>query len=285
MACRLAVFECDRAPSIDELPPLVGVHGYLLKRVPTPLNPRLVQRRRGWLNHVLREYPRHLVDLTTGFEAYLGKFSSKTRSTFKRKLRKFRELSGGTIEWREYKSPAELAEFFPLAHELSAKTYQERLLRAGLPDTKQFHDAALEQAARGALRAYILFLNGRPASYLFLPVKSGRAIYAYLGYDPLVAEHSPGTVLQLLVLERMFSDPTLTVFDFTEGAGQHKQMFATHTQQYADLIILRSSLRMAALAAAHRICKRFEIAVAAVLDKLGLKRRVKMLVRALAASH
>ncbi|MCE9523197.1 MAG: GNAT family N-acetyltransferase [Alphaproteobacteria bacterium] len=283
--CPLAVFDCDRSPSFEELPPLAGAEGYLLKGIPTPLDAQLMEKRPGWLHRVLREYPRHLVDLSTGYEAYLGKFSGKTRSTLKRKLRKFLELSGGTIDWREYRTPAEINAFFPLAYELSSKTYQERLLGAGLPDTAAFREAAAEQAARGALCACILFLAGRPVSYLYLPIDGGRVIYAYLGYDPTVSEHSPGTVLQLLAMERFFADPALTVFDFTEGAGQHKQLFATHSEQFVDVIILKRSWRMSALSNAHQAFVRMEAGLSKSLESLGLKRRLKMLLRSLAPSR
>jgi CelD/BcsL family acetyltransferase involved in cellulose biosynthesis len=282
-ACRLNVFECDRCPALDDLPPLAGADGYLLKGLPAPLDPKLIARRRGWISRVLREYPRHLVDLTTGYDAYLAKFSGKTRSTLRRKQRKFQDLSGGTIDWREYRTPDEVRTFLPLAYGLSAKTYQERLLDAGLPDTPSFREKSLRLAAEGALRAYILFLDGRPVSYLYLPVEGGRVIYAYLGYDPAVAEQSPGTVLQLLAMERLFADPALTVFDFTEGAGQHKQLFATHSGQFADVIILARSTRMTALSASHAAFVRVEAVLARTLERLGLRRRLKMILRATSA--
>ncbi len=286
---RLAVFECtDRSlasVSFDALPPLADAEGYLIRGLPAPLDARHTSKRPGWFQRVFREYPRHLVDLTTGYDAYLAKFSGKTRSTLKRKSRKFQELSGGRLQWKEYRTPDELAAFFPLAHEVSAKTYQERLLGAGLPDTAAFRDAALAQAACNAIRAYILFLDARPVSYLYLPVEDGRVIYAYLGYDPAVAEHSPGTVLQLLAMERLFAEPGLTVFDFTEGAGQHKQLFATHSEQCADVLILKRKMSTIALAYAHAGFAQAETGLSRVLEALGLKRRMKMLLRALAPSR
>jgi CelD/BcsL family acetyltransferase involved in cellulose biosynthesis len=288
VARRLAVFECTdrtRSPRLDALPPIADADGYLIKSLPAPLDAQSTASRPGWFQRTLREYPRHLVDLTTGYEAYLAKFSGKTRSTLKRKLRKFQELSGGEIDWREYRTPEELASFFPLAQELSAKTYQERLLGAGLPDKPAFKEAALALAAQGAVRAYILFLDKKPVAYLYLPVEDGRVIYAYLGYDPMVGEHSPGTVLQLLSMERLFAEPGLTVFDFTEGAGQHKQLFATHTEQCADVLILRRRASTVALAYAHAAFTRAERGLAKALDTIGVKRRMKMMLRALAASR
>jgi hypothetical protein len=65
---------------------------------------------------------------------------------------------------------------------LSALTYQERLLDAGLPA-----DALGEMqdlARRDAARAWLLFIDGRPASYLYAPAEGAALRYAYLGYHP-----------------------------------------------------------------------------------------------------
>jgi CelD/BcsL family acetyltransferase involved in cellulose biosynthesis len=286
---RLEVFELKSAAAapgsgLGPLPPLPNADGYLLKGLPAPIDPAFTALRPGWISMTLREYPRHLVDLTSSFEDYLAKFSGKTRSTFKRKLRKFEEISGGTLDWKEFRNPEELKTFFPLAREVSAKTYQERLLGQGLPDTPAFREEVFARAARGAVRAYILFLKARPVSYLFLPVEEGTAIYAYLGYDPAYAEHSPGTVLQLHALERMFADPSLTLFDFTEGGGEHKQLFATHTEQCADLLILRPGSGATLIARTHQAFARAEARFASILERLGIKRNLKILMRRLTRS-
>lgn len=281
--CRLSVIECERVPPLDALPPLGEAQGYLLKGLEAPLDRAALATKAGWFHRVLREYPRHLVDMTTSYEDYLAKFSGKTRSTLKRKLRKFQELSGGTIDWREYRTPDELAVFLALAQDLSAKTYQERLLDAGLPTSIAFRQKALDYAAKGQVRAYLLFLDKKPVSYLYLPLEGDCAIYAYLGYDPAHAEHSPGTVLHLLASERLFADPAVATFDFTEGAGQHKQMFATHSKQCVDIVLLKSTLSMRVLTGAHAAFARSEAAVARMLDALGLKRRLKRLLRAFAS--
>jgi CelD/BcsL family acetyltransferase involved in cellulose biosynthesis len=264
----------------DELPPLGNADGYLLRSLPaTAAGLASAFAQAGWFIRVLREYPRHLVDLSTGFDDYMAKFSAKTRSTLKRKLRKLQELSAGAIRWDEFRTKDEVARFLPLARALSAKTYQERLLDAGLPNSAAFTAQALDLAANDAVRAYILYLGDAPASYLYLPVERGRVVYAYLGYDPAHAQHSPGTVLQLLAMERLFAEPGLKVFDFTEGAGQHKELFATHAVQCVDVVLLRDRRGARALARAHGAFSNVEAAFVGLLDRLGLKAQIKRIVR------
>jgi CelD/BcsL family acetyltransferase involved in cellulose biosynthesis len=224
-----------------------------------------------------------LVDLSIGYNAYMAKFSAKTRSTLKRKMRKFADLSGGEIGVLEFRTKDELTRFFPLARSVSAKTYQERLLGAGLPDTPAFAEYAASLAENGALRAYVLDLQGRPAAYLFLPIEHGRVVYAYLGYDPAVAQHSPGTVLQLAVMERLFAEPGLRLFDFTEGAGEHKELFSTHALPCVDVLLLKRGSRGVRVVRAHAAYSALEQRTVALADRLGLKARIKRLVRRLSA--
>jgi len=277
----LAVVELEPGanlpPNWRDLAPVEDAEGYLIRGLPIDAARNLDDG--NWYIRTLSAYPRHLVDLTTGYDAYLAKFSAKTRSTLKRKLRKFQDLSGGTLHWERFRTKDELTTFLPRAREVSAKTYQERLLDAGLPQDAAFTATAYDLAERGGVFAYLLYLNGRPVSYLYLPVERGRVIYAYLGYDPEVAEHSPGTVLQLLAMEHLFAEPGLTVFDFTEGAGQHKQLFATHAIECADVVLLKQTSPALTLARTHAAFTRAETALTSLLDRLGLKKRIKQLIR------
>jgi CelD/BcsL family acetyltransferase involved in cellulose biosynthesis len=163
---------------------------------------------------------------------------------------------------------------------LSAKTYQEQLLDAGLPRAGAFEVETIDRAERDSVRAYILYLKSQPVSYLFLPVEGDRVVYAYLGYDPKCADHSPGTVLQLLVMERLFAEPNLRVFDFTEGDGQHKRLFGTSVQQCEDVLLVRPMAVTEIVARAHAAFERAQSPFISVLDRIGLKDRFKRMLRA-----
>ena len=272
------------SPASDWLSPTGSADGYLIKGAKAPVDPAMMKPRDGWTARVFREYPRHLIDLTTGYETYLASFSSKSRSTLKRKLRKFHDLSGGKAQWTQFRTKEEVARFLPVARELSAKTYQERLLGAGLPTSDEFTADVLARAEHEEVRAYILFLHDRPVSYLYLPVEGGRVIYAYLGYDPAYAEHSPGIVLQMLALEALFAEPRLSIFDFTEGAGQHKQLFATHSEDCADVLFVKRATLTSAVATAHAGFTRAEAQLTRMLDRIGVKGYLKRLLRKAATS-
>lgn len=261
------------------LPELRGARGYFISGLPVATASDLAFERRGWLSRVLRTYSLYSVDLTTTYDAYFAKFSSDTRRKLKRKLRDFKTLSGGTLCWKEYRTRSELEQFLPLARKVSEHTYQEKLLDAGLPDTQSFRDFTLAQADKGEVRAYLLFVGEDPVSYLLMPVIGSCAVYAYIGYDPKFRDYSPGTVLQLLAMERLFADPALRLLDFTEGRGSHKQMFATQCTQCADVVILKAQVSNFLVIKSHAVVERISGDVGALLARLGLKRYVRDIVQ------
>jgi CelD/BcsL family acetyltransferase involved in cellulose biosynthesis len=238
-----------------------------------------VERVGDAIRYVPGRIVRHYLDLSGTFDAYLGKFSSKTRSTLKKKVRKFADRAGGTIDWREYKSRDEAREFHRLARVVAGKTYQERLLDAALPADEAFAAELAEEFAVGAGRGWILFLDGAPIAYLYSPIRQGAVIYEYLGYDPEHRDLSVGTVLQYLVLERLFVEGGFRVFDFTEGGGQHKEMFATGSVEVADLYFFRRNLTAAAIVGGHVAAAEVTRAGIATLDRLHARDRLRRWLR------
>jgi CelD/BcsL family acetyltransferase involved in cellulose biosynthesis len=228
--------------------------------------------------YVREAYPRYFTDLSGTFDGYLAAMSGNARSTLRRKVKAYTK-SCGELDFREYRTAPQIAEFFELASELSKRTYQHRRLNAGLPDSAAFRAAALARAARDEVRAYLLFHDGRPVSYLYAPSCEGVVVYDHLGYDPDYAQHSVGTVLQFEVMSRLFGEARWRYFDFTPGDGQHKRQFATGSAECADVLILPNSAANRALIGAHRsFCAAVERA-GAWAERHGAKARLRRLLR------
>jgi CelD/BcsL family acetyltransferase involved in cellulose biosynthesis len=216
--------------------------------------------------------------LTGDFEAYLAKFSAKTRSTLRRKVRRFLE-TGADCGMVEFRRPGEIDEFHRMARAVSARTYQEKLLDAGMPDDAEFLEQLKEMAKTDSVRCYILSMKGRPIAYLCCPVVNGVLLYSYLGYDPESAELSPGTVLQYLVFESLFKEKAFRAFDFTEGQGEHKRFFGTHETRCADVFYFRRSASAYFWVQLHRGVNALSGLAGRALERMGLKARVKRLIR------
>jgi CelD/BcsL family acetyltransferase involved in cellulose biosynthesis len=237
-----------------------------------------VTRQGNAIRYTVAHYMRYHADLQGSFDQYLQKFSGKTRNTLRRKVRHF--LSQGVGSGiREFKRPDQMAEFCHLARTVSALTYQERLLNAGLPSDAAFVERLIDMAHNDAVRAYVLMLNGEAIAYLCCPAIKDVLLYTYLGYDPAHADLSPGTVLQYLAFEALFAEHRFRAFDFTEGQGEHKQFFGTHAALCADVCYFRRTLSSYAWIGAHRILNALSIAAAHLLDRWGLKSVVKRFLR------
>lgn len=235
----------------------------------------------GYLVSSPSRYRRQWIAVRGTFEEYLQKFSAKTRSTLSRKVRKLRETAGASFEFRVYKRPEEMEEFFTLARIVSEKTYQERLLDAGLPAADDFRAGLVTLAREDRVRGYLLFMEGRPVAYLYCPIHRETRIllYRYLGYDPAVERLSAGTVLQYLALEAIFHDADVTLFDFLEGETPQKELFATGSTLCADLYFFHPTPRVVALVYGRHALDGFSGFLARVFEALGVKRWLKRWVR------
>jgi CelD/BcsL family acetyltransferase involved in cellulose biosynthesis len=274
----------DEAPPVAEPePPAEALkddsQGFLIRSLSVVGTQPVLRRRHGYLCYVPSQYQHYYIDMRQSFAEYKNKFSSKTRSTLNRKVRKYAEYCGGEISWRVYKTPHETVEFFRLARAVSRITYQEKLLDAGLPDSEEFLHEMEKLAQQGRVRGFILFHQNRPVSYLYCPIDNGVLIYAFLGYDPGYMNHSVGTVLQWLALEYLFEENSFRFFDFTEGQSEHKKLFATHSVECANVFFLRSSLRNALLLHSQKAFDGFSKLVGDKLQQLGIKTMARKLMR------
>ncbi|WP_299326637.1 GNAT family N-acetyltransferase [Parasphingopyxis sp.] len=235
----LSLDEAMAGEGID-LPVLpAAADGYFVTSLPEAQLAALMARDDDTIALVRQRYARRYADLSGSFDDYLATFSGKSRSTLRRKVRKFAKLFGGTLDFRTYRTPDEMVEFHDLARRLSAKTYQEKLLDYGLPEDAEFVADMNRAAARDQVRGWLLFAEGKPVSYLYAPAGGDTLIYAYLGYDPAWSRHSPGTVLLMEALRQIIEESRFRRFDFTEGDGQQKRRFATGKLDCADLLLLR----------------------------------------------
>lgn len=222
------------------LPPLdASDDGHFVTGLAEPQCEALLEREQSLRPFVRQRYTRFYADLDQSFEAWLAGLSANSRSSLKRKARKLAERSGGSIDLRCYRTAEDMEAFYEQARAVSALTYQERLLRAGLPEGPEELAEMRALAARDQARGWLLWLDGRPISYLYAPAEGETLLYAFLGYDPAFAALSPGNVLQLEVMRQLMDERRFRRFDFAEGEGRHKALFATGAVDCVDLLLLR----------------------------------------------
>lgn len=225
------------------LPPLDrAAHGYAITSLPAERRDAMAYAGGGMIAFVRQHYTRHHADLSTGFDAYLAGLSANTRSSMRRKAKRVEAVSGGTLDVRRFRTPDEMMQFHDVGRRISLRTYQERLLGGGLPDSDAFITDMLRLAAASSVRAWLLYVAGEPAAYLYCTVEGGVVRYDHVGHDPAFNDLSPGGVLMMEAMRDLHNEGGLRRFDFTEGDGQHKRQFATGGVPCIDMLLLRASL-------------------------------------------
>lgn len=224
---------------VPSLPPAGAADGYLVTSLPEALADAVADAgaKGGLIRHVRQRYTRYHTDLTIGEAAWLVQMSGNARAALRRKQRRWTEAAG-VIDLRAYRTPDEIAAFHALARPLSMRTYQERLLGAGLPEAAHGFVVA---AGEDRVRAWLLFRDDRPVAYLCCTAEGSALRYDHVGHDPALCDLSPGTVLHAGAMRALFAD-RFARFDFTEGEGQHKRQFATGGTPCLDLLLLRPTL-------------------------------------------
>lgn len=265
---------------VPAVPQLTSVEGLRVLSAPTSAEARLREVMPGFLIGARETYERSYIEMSGTYETYLARFSGKTRSTLRRKRRKFEEADGGTLDLRSYRTLDEIERFLHLAQPLSRLTYQARLLDAGLPEDHQARADMHRLAEADRLRAFLLFLHGEPVAYLYLPIERDTLIYAHLGYDPRHAGLSPGTVLQMAALEQLFAERRFRYFDFTEGDGAHKAQFRTASVPCASFLMLRPSVANGALLASLAAFDRMVAGAKSMATRTGAETLVRRALKA-----
>ncbi len=248
--------------------------------------PRLSWRG-GSLRYVRSHFPHYYVEIEGDFEGYLRSRNKESRKKMQRAVRRYEESAGGTIPFREYRSPAEVDAFFAAAGAVSSVTYQEKLLNRGLPSHPEFIAKTRALAEQGRFRGYVLFdaAGERPIAYLYAPVVSSERgdvlISDVGGYDPAAADSSPGIVLRYLVLRSLFAEKAMRVYDLGEGEGSHKHRLATHRRECAEVYFFRPSLPNMLIVASHLACEVVSSRAGQLLGteaKAAVKRALRRLV-------
>jgi hypothetical protein len=248
---RVAVpLELALSGQIPELPPLPDdADGYSILSMPVA---QLGRFGGALLASERQRYRRWYADLSLDAETWRAGLSSNLRSTLKRKGKRIAALSDGRLDIRRYRTVDEILAFHALAHPLAMQTYQERMLGMGLPGTPTFAAQMLRLAAADRVRAWLLFVGGEPAAYLYCPVQGDDVIYEYVGHAERFDALSPGTVLMAEALGDLMTEGAHARFDFTEGEGQHKRQFATGHVECCDLFLLRPTMSNRAAMASLR---------------------------------
>lgn len=282
---RRAAFESLNGwPSLEQLPVALlpaEAAGYQVRRTAVDRFPRGISRQGEWLCYSPRQESLYFVSLVGSFDAYLQLRSAKSRQNLRRSVKRFVDRNPDCLE--VFTQPHSMAEFHSAAVAISKKTYQTFMLHAGLPDTPEYLRTMQETALRGEARGYLLRDQGQPVAFAWCTERNDEVTYQIIGYLPEHADKSPGTVLLYLIVQDLFAQAKYRLFDFGPGSASYKEAFATDKIEFADAYLFRPGIGNVLKVWMLWWGERFSSAAGSVLDRLGLKKNIRVLMRKIKA--
>lgn len=229
---------------------------------------------RRFIRHGGKNVSQHCIAAIPGsYEEYARKFSSKTRSTLGRRIRKL-EKAGGKLVLERATDEADVERFVENAVAVSKKTYQWHLLGLGLRNADLLKRELKFLARRGWARCYLLWCGETPTAFMLCYQDHASCYYIDVGFDSDWSDYSPGTVLQIMVLQDLFTYRTPAAFDFG-GMAEHKKFFANTSYPEVDLCLLRRRTYPLLASAVSRTISGGSDWMVGFLDRVGLKRTIK----------
>lgn len=154
-------------------------------------------------------------------ELYRGR-SANTRHNAKRYSKRLLDSFDGHLAVRSFRDPADVDALISQIESIASKTYH-RGLGVGFVEDDQTRQLMKLAATRGWLRAYILYIAGRPCAFWngFL---YRRTFFTWTtGYDPEFNDFRPGLFLLQKMLESLCEERTADELDFGFGDAQYKR--------------------------------------------------------------
>lgn len=269
------------APEVMQAALPADVDGFLCRKVNVQRFAPGIGRYGEFIYYVQYHDVLHYVEIAGSFDDYLKRFSTKSRHNLARSVRHFIARDPQRNSCETYTTPDEMARFQHEAAAISQHTYQTRLLGSGFRSDAASLQDMVAKAERGDARGYLLRDGERAIAFAWCRRKGDSLVYDTIGYLPECAKLSPGSVLLYLILQDMFSTHRYSMLDFGPGEGQYKSMFGTGQYEFEDVYLLRRTLRHRLLVSAHYRLGNLSSDVGAMLERHGLKKKIKKLIRIL----
>ncbi len=200
-------------------------------------------------------------------DACMAMRSSKSLSRLRSKERALARDVGAEVTLHEFCSAEEWAPFAERIDLLMGQSWQVRML--GHEFQLAHHATA---ASRGMVRAFLLTCGERAIAFTLYYRGHDTLIAGFLAYDQGYARYSPGAVLFLKTLERLYEHDTPRYLDFGEGDAEYKRQWSNDTVEVASLMLCRRSARLERDFAFAASCQHVTSRVRRGLRKIGLER-------------
>ncbi len=225
-------------------------------------------------------YRHRLAAIPDSFDGYLKLLGSGTRKDLRTNRKRFVTHVKGNYRTRCFRSGAEVADFLASAMEVSRSTYQYRLLGSGLREREALERCYLGAARLGWFRSYVLYANEKPIAFQVGYVYHGRYHAHVVGYDPEWARHHVGIFLHTeIITDLAASNGEVTEFDFGNGDNLYKERLSTGSRLEGYFYLIPTGFKNNLMVGSMRATHKLSSVLGSVLDRLGVRRKMRDLLR------
>jgi CelD/BcsL family acetyltransferase involved in cellulose biosynthesis len=168
-----------------------------------------------------------------------GQLSSKVRKNQRWQAKRLFREHDGRISIRCFRNPEELEALMDNVESVASKTYQ-RALGVGFTADDGTRARLGFEAARGWLRAFVLYIAERPSAFWIGRVRQGIFYSSFMGYDPAVADYSPGMYLIMRGIDELSHEGNgeeVQEIDWGFGDAQYKQVLGNREWREGSVYI------------------------------------------------
>jgi CelD/BcsL family acetyltransferase involved in cellulose biosynthesis len=175
-------------------------------------------------------------------DGFLAQRSRRRRESVRRYSKRLERTYGDEARVEVFRTRDGLDRLFADSALIHRETYQHAL---GVG----FSDAAVQRALvelamdRGWFRGYVLYLNGKPASFWHGNAYRGAFGISTTGFDPAFADARPGTYLLMKVVEDLAADGAAHTLDFGFGDAEYKRRFGDERREEEEVVLVEPRVR------------------------------------------
>jgi Acetyltransferase (GNAT) domain len=222
---------------------------------------------------------RRCATIPNNLEGYLGLLSSSTRQDLKRHERKLIKHVNGNLVTKRFTAESEVAEFLSIAANISNHTYQSQVFHSGVTDDESTAEFLRAAARLGRLRCFVLFCASEPVAFM-LGYTHGVTYYSEsIGYLPAWKEWGVGNTLHLHVINDLATVSGIHSFDFMYSDNANKARLSTEGRLEQNVIVFSRLGAGRWIGMAYQASVRLSSVASTVLDRLGVKERLRSMLR------
>ncbi|MDE5452811.1 GNAT family N-acetyltransferase [Bradyrhizobium sp. CSA112] len=200
----------------------------------------------SWMcsDHLTYPEVHRIRDMSGEAGTFLAGLSSHARYKHRQRVRQLtKAFPDNRIE--RFRAADEIARLMRDVESVAKRSYQ-RGLGVGFSETAHIESRLEFEARQGWLRAFVLYLDGKPRAFWIGSIRNQTFLSDFLGFDPDYAQYSPGMYLLMNALEEMSSDPSdgsVTSIDFGIGDAFYKERLSNRYYQEAPVYIFAPNMK------------------------------------------